>query len=190
MLDGYRRRRAQIVEEVNTLDNYDQGFDASIKVVDNLIYGEMNTGLYKLRALERVVSEIRGGVGSTDKFNIFSPGGGEPPQNFQLGAQDMKQIFRTHPGMHPAEQGRPAWQPATPERQNARGATRQGPGPQQPEFAPVEVGNVQGATEVHFVVYGGVRAFKINHKGTENLKVFKGDMGSFKFWKNLTVDHL
>ena len=102
----------------------------------------------------------------------------------------MHQMFRTNSNMHPAKQERPAWQPAKPERQDAHEARRQGLGPQQPEFAPVEGGNVQGAPEVHFLLYDGDRAFKINRKGTENLKVFKGDMGSFKFWKNKIVDHL
>ena len=27
-------------------------------------------------------------------------------------------------------------------------------------------------------------------KGTENLKVFKGDMASFKLWKSKVIDHL
>ena len=43
---------------------------------------------------------------------------------------------------------------------------------------------------MHFLSYSGARAFKINRKGTDNLKVFNGDMGSFKFWKNTNVDHL
>ena len=100
-------------------------------------------------------------------------------------------MFRTNPGMHLAVQGRPAWQPATRGRQEAREAHRQGPGPQQqPDFAPADIGNGQGAPEVHFLFYGGVMTIKINRKGTDNLKVFKGDMGSFKFWNNQIADHL
>ena len=38
--------------------------------------------------------------------------------------------------------------------------------------------------------YGGVRAFKINRKGTENLKVLKEDMGLFEFWNSKIIDHL
>ena len=52
--------------------------------------------------------------------------------------------------------------------------------PQQQQFSPVAAGNVPGAPEVHFIFHGSVRAFKINRKGTDNLKVFKGDMGSLK----------
>ena len=62
--------------------------------------------------------------------------------------------------------------------------------PQQKYLAPVEVGNVQEAPEVHFLFYFGVRAFKNNRKGTENIKVSKGDMGSFKFGKSKIIDHL
>ena len=62
--------------------------------------------------------------------------------------------------------------------------------PQQWEFAPVEVGNQAGAPEVQYMLYGGVRAFKINRKGTDNLKFCKGDMGSFKCWKSKIIDHL
>ena len=74
----------------------------------------------------------------------------------------MNQVFCTNPGMHPADQGRPAWQPATPERQDAREAHRQGPGPQQTEFVPIEISNVQCEPEVHFLFYADARAFKIN----------------------------
>ena len=127
-LDGYRRGCAQIEEEINERDTYAQGVDFRFNVVDNLIHGEMSAGRDQLRALERIVSEMQGGVGVPDIFNIGPPGGGGTPQHVQQGEQDMNQVFRTNPGLHPTEPRRPAWQPATPERQNARTAHRQGPG--------------------------------------------------------------
>ena len=131
----------------------------------------MTQGRNQLRALERIVSEMRGGARGPDTYNTGSLGGGEPPQNVRRGRQDMNQVFRTNPAMHPAEQEQqPAWQPASPDRQGAREAHRQGPGPpQQPDFAPVNVGKMPGAPEVHFLFCGGTKAFHIDSKGTEGI---------------------
>ena len=60
--------------------------------------------------------------------------------------------------------------------------------PQQQEFTPIEAGNQPGAPEVHYMFYGGVRVFKMNRKGADNLNVFTGDMGSFRFWKSKIID--
>ena len=126
----------------------------------------MTQGRDQLRNAELIVCEMRGSVGGPDNYNIGPPGSGGPPQHVQQGGQDMHQVFRTKPAMHPTNQGRHAWQQATPDRQETREAHRQGPGPQQqPDVVPVDVGNAPSTPEVHFLFYGGVRTFKIKCKG-------------------------
>ena len=115
---------------------------------------------------------MRGGVANPNNYNIGSPRG--PPN----GSGDLNQHFGTNPNLHAADHGRPAWQQAP---QDARDAHRRGLPPQQQELASVEVGNQQATPGVHYMFYAGVRAFNINRKGIDNLKVFKSDMGSICF---------
>ena len=172
---------SEIVDKIQSLDTYAQAVDKRINIVDNLIHSEMSLGRDQLRKLERVVSEMRGGVAGPDNYNIGSPGdrGPQPPD----GSRDLRDNFRTNPNLHAAaEPGRQAGQqaPQAWQQADARDAHRQGPPAQQQVFAPVEIGNQQGAPKVHHIFYGGVKAFKITRKGTESLKEFKGDMASFK----------
>ena len=144
ILDGYRRGCTQIVGKITSFDAYAQAVDRRISEVDNLFHSEMSNGRDQLRELERVVSDMRGGVAGPDNYNISSPGGGSPqPPN---GSRDLNQHFRTNPNLRAADQGRQAWQQAPPD---ARDAHRQGPPPQQQEFASVEVVDQQGAPGVH-----------------------------------------
>ena len=109
IIDGYRRCCTQIVEKITPLDAYAQAVDRHINEVDNLFQNDMSNGRDQLRELERVVSEMRGGVAGPDNYNIGSPGGGgaQPPN----GSRDLNQRFRTNPDLHAADQGRQAWQP-------------------------------------------------------------------------------
>ena len=75
VLEGLRRRCTQIFENITTLDTYAQAVDKRINVVDNLIHNEMSAGRDQPRELERMVSEMRGGVAGPDNYNIGSPGG-------------------------------------------------------------------------------------------------------------------
>ena len=80
LLEGYRRGCTQIVEKITSLDAYAQAVDKRINQVDNLIHNEMTLGRDQLRELERVVSEMRGGVAGPDNFNIgLRRGGGHLP---------------------------------------------------------------------------------------------------------------
>ena len=73
------------VENIASLDTYAQAVDARITEVDNIIHGEMSTGRDQLRALERIVSEMRSGVAGPDNYNIGSPGGGGPRRTSNKG---------------------------------------------------------------------------------------------------------
>ena len=102
LLEGYRRGCTQIVDKIQSLDTYAQAVDKRINIVDNLIHSEMSLGRDQLRELERVVSEMQGGVAGTDNYNIESPGDGglQPPD----GSRDLRDNFRTNPSLHAAEQ--------------------------------------------------------------------------------------
>ena len=100
LLEGYRRGCTQIVDKIQSLDTYAQAVDKRINIVDNLIHNEMSQGRDQLRELERVVSEMRGGVAGPDNYNIGSPGDGglQPPD----GSRDLRDNFRTDPNLHAA----------------------------------------------------------------------------------------
>ena len=62
IIEGYRRGCTRIFKNITTLDTYAQAVDRCINQVHNLIHNEMSLGRDQLRELERVVSEMRGGV--------------------------------------------------------------------------------------------------------------------------------